>query len=150
MLMQKHLKLMNSKEWNLAKKKKMFSFPGIMAFYKMSAATLFILQFSFFAILKKGNNSIFQFQEKILSYSPWPLQIFQWEKKSPAWETEDIFFLPFSHYEWQIPIQQNSPRFLVYNNGHTLSVIIDYIHTIILFHLYPSTIHICIMISCTE
>lgn len=56
-----------------------------MAFYKMSAATLFILQFSFFfAILKKGNNSIFQFQEKILSSSPWPLQIFQREKKSPA------------------------------------------------------------------
>lgn len=53
--MQKHLKLMNSKEWNLiGKKKKMFSFPGIMAFYKMSAATLFILQLSFFCHFEKG------------------------------------------------------------------------------------------------
>lgn len=61
------------------KKKKMFSFLGMMAFYKMPAATLFILQVSFFCHFEKGEyrNSIFQFQEKILSYSPWPLQIFQ-------------------------------------------------------------------------
>lgn len=70
--MQKHLKLMNSKELNLAKKVKklMFSFQGIMVFYKMPAAILFIillfsiLKLGLFAILKKGNNSIFQFQEK--------------------------------------------------------------------------------------
>lgn len=64
---------MNSKELNLAKKIKkiMFSFQGIMVFYKMPAAILFIniAFFNFkigfvFAILKKGNNSIFQFQEK--------------------------------------------------------------------------------------
>lgn len=53
-LMQKHLKLMNSKELNLAKKikKLMFSFQGIMVFYKMPAAILFITLL--FSILKLG------------------------------------------------------------------------------------------------
>lgn len=50
--MQKHLKLMNSKELNLAKKikKLMFSFQGIMVFYKMPAAILFLILL--FSILK--------------------------------------------------------------------------------------------------
>lgn len=66
--MQKHLKLMNSEELNLAKKikKLMFSFQGIMVLYKMPAAILFIILLFlilklfgfFFAIFKKGNNSI--------------------------------------------------------------------------------------------
>lgn len=49
----------------------MLSFQGIMLFYIMPAAILFIILlfsilklFFFFAIFKKGNNSIFQFQEK--------------------------------------------------------------------------------------
>lgn len=54
--MQKHLKLMNSKELNLAKKikKLMFSFQGIMVFYKMPAAILFIIHVLLFSILKFG------------------------------------------------------------------------------------------------
>lgn len=54
--MQKHLKLMNSKELNLAKKikKLMFSFQGIMVFYKMPAAILFIIHVLLFSILKLG------------------------------------------------------------------------------------------------
>lgn len=45
---------MNSKELNLAKKikKLMFSFQGIMVFYKMPAAILFIILL--FSILKLG------------------------------------------------------------------------------------------------
>lgn len=52
--MQKHVKLMNTKELNLAKKikKLMFSFQGIMVFYKMPAAILFIILL--FSILKLG------------------------------------------------------------------------------------------------
>lgn len=48
------IKLMNSKELNLAKKikKLMFSFQGIMVFYKMPAAILFIILL--FSILKLG------------------------------------------------------------------------------------------------
>lgn len=54
--MQKHSKLMNSKELNLAKKikKLMFSFQGIMVFYKMPAAILFIIHVLLFSILKLG------------------------------------------------------------------------------------------------
>lgn len=132
----------------------MFSFQGIMVFYKMPAAILFIAIFNFkigfvFAILKKGNNSIFQFQENYkLSY--FPHQIFN-EQKILCLRNWRYFFLPLVIMNDKlIPIQLNSCRFLVHNNGHKLSVIIDYIHIIILFHLYPSTIHICIMISCTE
>lgn len=52
--MQKHLKLMNSKELNLAKKikKLMFRVQGSMVFYKMPAAILFITLL--FSILKLG------------------------------------------------------------------------------------------------
>lgn len=151
--MQKHLKLMNSKELNLAKKikKLMFSFQGIMVFYKMPAAILFITLL--FSILKLGlflpfwKRGITQFfnSKKNKNWVIFHIKSFS------AWETEDIFFLPLviMNDKW-IPIQLNSCRFLVHNNGHKLSVIIDYIHTIILFHLYPSTIHICIMMSCTE
>lgn len=50
----KTLKINNSKELNLAKKikKLMFSFQGIMVFYKMPAAILFIILL--FSILKLG------------------------------------------------------------------------------------------------
>lgn len=148
---------MKSKEWNLVKKikKLMLSFQGIMLFYIMPAAILFIILlfsilklFFFLPFLKRGITQFFNSKKKKLSY--FPHQIFQFAKKSLPEKLKIFFFFAFSHYEWQIPIQLNSPRFLVHNNGHKLSVIIDYIHIIILFHLYPSTIHICIMISCTE
>lgn len=151
---------MNSKELNLAKKikKLMFSFQGIMVFYIMPAAILFIilifsilkLFFFFLPFLKRGITQFFNSMKKKTELFSTPNLSFC--KKISAWETKDIFFFAFSHYEWQIPIQLNSLNnwFLVHNNGHKLSVIIDYIHIIILFHLYPSTIHICIMMSCTE
>lgn len=128
-----------------------------MVFYKMPAAILFIILL--FSILKLGlflpfwKRGITQFfnskKNKNLSY--FPHQIFQWAKNSLPEKLKIFFFLPLVIMNDKlIPIQLNSCRFLVHNNGHKLSVIIDYIHIIILFHLYPSTIHICIMISCTE
>lgn len=149
--MQKHLKLMNSEELNLAKKieKLMFSFQGIMVFYKMPAAILFIILL--FSILKLG-----------LFLPFWKRGITQFfnSKKNKNWvifhiksfNEQKIFFLPLVIMNDKlIPIQLNSCRFLVHNNGHKLSVIIDYIHHNFVPSIpYPSTIHICIMMSCTE
>lgn len=93
--MQKHLKLMNSKEWNLIgkKKKKMFSFPGIMAFYKMSAATLFILQFSHFFLpfWKRGITQFFNSKKKFWVLLHGHFKFFN-EKKNLLPEKLKIFF----------------------------------------------------------
>lgn len=156
--MQKHLKLMNSKELNLAKKikKLMFSFQGIMVFYKMPAAIFFIILL--FSILKLGlflpfwKRGITQFFNSKINknWVIFHIKSFN-EQKILCLRNWRYFFLPLVIMNDKlIPIQLNSCRFLVHNNGHKLSVIIDYIHIIILFHLYPSTIHICIMMSCTE
>lgn len=107
--MQKHLKLMNSKELNLAKKikKLMFSFQGIMVFYKMPAAILFITLL--FSILKLGlflpfwKRGITQFfnSKKNKNWVIFHIKSFN-EQNILCLRNWRYFFLAFSHCEWQI------------------------------------------------
>lgn len=107
--MQKHLKLMNSKELNLAKKikKLMFSFQGIMVFYKMPAAILFIILL--FSILKLGlflpfwKRGITQFfnSKKNKNWVIFHIKSSN-EQKILCLKNWRYSFFAFSHYEWQI------------------------------------------------